>query len=276
MNAATDDRSHEPDCNTAPGTAPGADTVWREAELVNPHTSEHKAGKVRSMFAAIAGSYDLNNRVHSLWFDQLWRRYAVRAAGVREGDTVLDVACGTGDLTEAFAARSPAAEVIGLDFTPEMLEIARTKRAKRKAEISDRIHYDQGDAMDLHLPDASVDVVSIAFGIRNVQRPEKAIAEFARVLKPGGRLVILEFDTPRLAPVRWFNAWYAGWLMPRTATRLSGDRSGAYRYLPKSVESFMPRPTMLNTIERLGFEKARAKSLTLGICACYRAIRSGV
>ncbi|USN98398.1 MAG: bifunctional demethylmenaquinone methyltransferase/2-methoxy-6-polyprenyl-1,4-benzoquinol methylase UbiE [Phycisphaeraceae bacterium] len=262
MTSATEDRT-----NPAP-------PVWHEAELANPHASEEKASKVRSMFAAIARSYDLNNRVHSLWFDQAWRRHAVRSAGVRPGETVLDVACGTGDLTEAFAARSPASEVIGVDFTPEMLEIARTKQAARKPGVAGKIRYQQGDAMALDFPDASVDVVSIAFGIRNVQDPAKAIGEFARILRPGGRLVILEFDTPRAAPVRWFNAWYCGWLMPRTATLLAGDRSGAYRYLPKSVGSFMPRERMLETIRSCGFDNASVRSLSLGLCACYRAERA--
>ncbi len=261
MNAATENRSR--------------DTVWRDDELVNPHDDAHKAGKVRSMFAAIARSYDLNNRLHSLWRDQAWRRAAVRAADVREGDAVLDVACGTGDLTEAFAGRSAAARVLGVDFTPEMLEVARTKQAALPGETAARIEYRQGDAMDLHLPDASVDVVSIAFGIRNVADPRRAIGEFARVLRPGGRLVILEFDTPRLAPVRWFNRWYSGWLMPRTATLISGDRSGAYRYLPKSVESFMSREEMVAAIAGAGFADVSARPLSMGICTCYRAVRAG-
>lgn len=261
MNAATDNRSH--------------DTVWHDNELVNPHADAHKAGKVRSMFAAIAQSYDLNNRLHSLWRDQAWRRYAVRAAGVRQGEAVLDVACGTGDLTEAFAKRTEAARVLGVDFTPEMLDVARTKQATLPDETASRIEYQQGDAMDLHLPDESVDVVSIAFGIRNVDDPRRAIGEFARVLRPGGRLVILEFDTPRLAPVRWFNCWYSGWLMPRTATLISGDRSGAYRYLPKSVESFMSREAMIAAITDAGFVGVSARPLTMGICTCYRAERAG-
>lgn len=275
MNATSDDQTRENGAH-AGGSGRGAaehGTVWERDALSNPHADGHKADKVRSMFAAIARSYDLNNRVHSVWQDQAWRRHAVRAARVNPGDVVADIACGTGDLSEAFARRSPASEVIGIDFTPEMLDIARFKRDRAHKSGSTPIRYDQGDAQNLQLDDASVDVLSIAFGIRNVQEPTRAIAEFARVLKPGGRLVILEFDTPRIAPVRWVNSWYSGWLMPRTATLISGDRSGAYRYLPKSVESFMSRDEMVGALSAAGFGSVRAKPLSLGICVCYSGVR---
>ncbi len=256
-------------------TMQGDGTAWNAQTLADPHALPDKADRVRSMFGAIAGRYDLNNRVHSLWRDQAWRRFAVRQAEVGPGQTVVDVACGTGDLTEAFAARTEAARVIGIDFTPEMLDVAREKSSRLGPSLRDRVEYRRGDAMSLDLPDRFADVVSIAFGIRNVQEPAKAIAEFARVLKPGGRLVILEFDRPRLAPVRWFNEVYSARIMPHTATWLAGDRSGAYRYLPKSVGTFMSREAMLKLLESSGFSDARANSLTLGICACYRAIRPG-
>ena len=263
----------QPDQQPAPQANPGPGSrVWADEALANPHADAEKPTKVRSMFAAIAGSYDLNNRVHSLGLDQSWRKYAVKAARVNEGDTVADIACGTGDLTEMFARRSPAAEIIGLDFTPEMLDIARDKQTTRPDQIKSRIRYQRGDAQNLPLDDNSADVLSIAFGIRNVQDPATAFREFARVLKPGGRLVVLEFDTPRFPPVRWANSFYSGWLMPRTATLLSGDRSGAYRYLPKSVESFLTRGELVGTINEAGFGQIRVKSLTFGICACYRAI----
>lgn len=226
------------------------------------------------MFAAIARSYDLNNRVHSLWRDQAWRRFAVRQAGVGPGEVVVDVACGTGDLSEAFA-RSPAQRVIGVDFTPQMLEIAERKRTALAPQIGAKISYREGDAQTLELPDASADVVSIAFGIRNVAQPERAIREFARILRPGGRLVILEFDRPRWALARWLNDFYCGWLMPRTATFISGDRSGAYRYLPKSVGTFMSREQLCALLRQSGFAEVGVRSLTLGICACYRAVRRG-
>jgi demethylmenaquinone methyltransferase / 2-methoxy-6-polyprenyl-1,4-benzoquinol methylase len=251
------------------------DAAWSESELIDPHRHTEKARKVRGMFAAIAGSYDLNNRLHSLGRDQAWRRAAVRAAGVRAGDTVIDVACGTGDLTEAFA-RTDAARVIGVDFTPEMLAVAGRKRARLPEEIRSKVSYQEGDAQALNFPDSAADVVSIAFGIRNVADPARAVREFARILKPGGRLVILEFDRPRFLPARWLNDLYCGWVMPRTATMIAGDRSGAYRYLPKSVGTFMSRRGLCDQMGASGLVDVRARGLTMGICVCYRASKPGL
>jgi demethylmenaquinone methyltransferase/2-methoxy-6-polyprenyl-1,4-benzoquinol methylase len=224
------------------------------------------------MFAAIAPSYDLNNRLHSLGRDLAWRRHAVRAAGIRAGDKVVDAACGTGDLSELFARAG--ATVTGVDFTPQMLDIAHRRKDRLPTEVGSRITYVEGDAQALPLPDACADAVSVAFGIRNVENPADAIREFARILRPGGRLVILEFDRPRPAPARWLSDWYCGWLMPRTATLISGDRTGAYRYLPRSVGAFMPREALCELLARSGFGEISAKSLTLGICVCYRAVRA--
>lgn len=250
----------------------GQTPVWTEQALGDPHADADKPAKVRAMFSAIARSYDLNNRLHSLGQDQRWRRLAVRAAGVRPGETVVDVACGTGDLTEAFA-RTEAAHILGLDFTPAMLAIAEHKRTTRAIPGAGRIAYREADAQDLPLGDASADCVSIAFGIRNVQDPARAIAEFARVLRPGGRLVILEFDRPALAPVRWFNDFYCGRVMPWTASLIARDRSGAYRYLPRSVGSFMAAAALESMIASAGFGEVSSRPLSLGICRLYRAVR---
>ncbi len=252
---------------------PSAGPAWTDAELTDLHARADKPGRVRGMFSAIAKSYDLNNRVHSFWQDQAWRRFAVREARVRLGDRVLDVACGTGDLTHAFANLSPAFSVTGIDFTPEMLAIAGEKRGLLPINQSSKVTYAEGDAQNLAFPDATFDVVSIAFGIRNVADPTKALSEFARVLKPGGRLVILEFDRPSFAPVRWFNDFYCGWVMPRTATLISGDKSGAYKYLPKSVGSFMPRAALCAKVAEAGFEAVVSTGLSLGICVCYRGVK---
>lgn len=248
--------------------------AWSRAELADPHHHPAKDRKVRAMFASIARTYDLNNRVHSLGRDRAWRKTAVRAARVQPGDRVLDVACGTGDLTHAFA-RTPAAEIIGLDFTREMLDIAELKRQALPNDARSRVRYLEGDAHHLPFADREFDVVSIAFGLRNVNEPDLALSEFARVLKPGGRLVILEFDRPSLAPVRWLHAVYCGWIMPRTATLLSRDRSGAYFYLPRSVSSFLTRESLMDLMRDSGFADVARRPLTWGICACYAGIRAG-
>ncbi|MBX3403681.1 MAG: bifunctional demethylmenaquinone methyltransferase/2-methoxy-6-polyprenyl-1,4-benzoquinol methylase UbiE [Phycisphaeraceae bacterium] len=240
--------------------------AWSQTQLASdPHAAADKPERVRSMFAAIAPAYDLNNRLHSMWRDQAWRRFAVRKSGLKPGETVIDVACGTGDLSLAFA-RAGAGRVIGIDFTLEMLHVARERKA------DPRITYVQGDAQRLPLADACADVVSIAFGIRNVQDVDRALSEFRRVLRAGGRLVVLEFCEPRNPLVRWFNNFYCRQIMPRTATWISGDRSGAYKYLPRSVETFLSPEQLRGKIESAGFADTRFNPLTLGICGCTVAI----
>lgn len=248
-----------------------ATPVWTDDRLAVPHEQGDKAQRVNAMFAAIADSYDLNNRVHSLGRDQAWRRKAVRLAKVRAGqDHVVDVACGTGDLTFAFADANPAS-VLGIDFTPRMLEIARVKDRDRSRPDGEGPvpEFRVGDAMDLQLPDASADIVSIAFGIRNVSEPAQALREFRRILRPGGRLVILEFSVPRNPLLRAGYNFYFHHVMPRTATWVSGDRSGAYKYLPRSVATFIDRDTLQAMMADAGFTNITAHAMTFGICVAY-------
>lgn len=242
-------------------------TAWTATDLrSNPHDSPEKAERVRKMFAAIAGRYDLNNRLHSFGRDQAWRRKAVALCGIQPTDDVLDCACGTGDLTMAFARARPRT-VTGLDFTAEMLEIAKLKSAMPAATPA----FIQGDAMNLPFADASFDVVSIAWGIRNVAEPSKALREFRRVLRPGGRLCVLEFSEPRNRAMRAMNRLYTAKIMPCTATLIARDRSGAYRYLPRSVEDF-PQPEAFATlIEQAGFLRPMMHPLTFGVCTIYLA-----
>lgn len=254
-------------------TSPPQTPAWDEQELDALHHNAEKHEKVRAMFNAIARSYDLNNRVHSLWRDEAWRKKTVIEARVQPGETVLDCACGTGDLTQAFARFSKAQHIIGTDYTPNMLEIARHKRQKLHNQIRPRIQYQHADAQDLPFEDASFDIVSIAFGIRNVQDPEKAMSEFHRVLKPDGRLMILEFSQPTIPPMRWFNTFYCGTIMPRTATWIARDTSGAYKYLPRSVSTFKTPQQMQQAYTQAGFKHIKATPLTLGICTLYRGIK---
>ncbi|MCA9306873.1 MAG: bifunctional demethylmenaquinone methyltransferase/2-methoxy-6-polyprenyl-1,4-benzoquinol methylase UbiE [Phycisphaerales bacterium] len=255
--------------NAPPPHHPPPAQAWTDADLAhNPHEDAHKPEKVRAMFASIAHAYDLNNRLHSFGRDQSWRRAAVRMAAVKPTDTVLDVACGTGDLTRAFADAG-AASVTGLDFTPQMLDIARTKRLHPKADAArTNISYQQGDATALDFPDDSFDIVSIAFGLRNVSDPARALAEFRRVLKPGGRVVVLEFSDPRPAPVAWLNNIYCRHIMPFTATLIARDKSGAYKYLPRSIETFLTREQLAAALRAANFSDVRTKPLTFGVCVC--------
>lgn len=254
---------------TAPASTP-SQAAWTAGDLrANPHAAADKADRVQRMFASIAGSYDLNNRLHSFGRDQAWRRATVRLCQVRPTDDVLDVACGTGDLSEAFADAQPRT-VTGLDFTPEMLQIAEVK-SRRARSVASRPtpRYMEGDAMALPFDDGAFDVVSIAFGIRNVSEPHKALSEFRRVLRPGGRLAILEFSQPRNPIIRAFNTFYTAHVMPFTASLIARDRSGAYRYLPRSVQTFMSAGEMTALMTGAGFANVTAHPMTFGVCATY-------
>ncbi len=240
---------------------------WGRKNLANPHTVADKARRVERMFDAIAPSYDLNNRVHSLGRDVAWRRATVGMAGVSPGDLVLDVACGTGDLSQAFIDAG-VERVVGADFTPGMLRVAMRK-AEAKREYEQRTRYIAADALALPLGDEMFDVVSIAFGLRNVADPAVAVAEFWRVLRPGGRLVVLEFGQPRNRLLNAMYQFYFRHVLPRTAAAVARDTSGAYRYLPQSVATFLDREGVERLLAEQGFESVEAKSLTFGIAWCF-------
>lgn len=260
----------------------------------NPHAVADKRARVQRMFAAIAPSYDLNNRLHSLWMDQAWRRKAVKLAELKQTDSVVDVACGTGDLTLKFANRlieledvsKSGSRVVGVDFTFEMLPLARKKwlTTGTAAEHQDEDFYDptirrtirwlNGDAQSLPLPDACCDVVSIAFGIRNVADPLAAFREFHRILRPGGRAIILEFSLPTNPVLRGLYNFYFRQVLPRTATLISGDKTGAYKYLPESVNTFISREKLSGMMTEAGFAQVEQFPMTFGVCVCYRGVKT--
>jgi demethylmenaquinone methyltransferase / 2-methoxy-6-polyprenyl-1,4-benzoquinol methylase len=275
-------------------------TSWNQELLQNPHAVADKRSRVQKMFAAIAPSYDINNRLHSLGMDQHWRKKAVKLAELGATDRVVDVACGTGDLTLKFFAQlwhkrldasvgrksadadywALPGQVLGVDFTFEMLGTAKKKKLgwkggrhwpERAERVTrERIGYINGDAQSLPFPDNSADVVSIAFGIRNVQSVPTALKEFHRILRPGGRVIILEFSLPTNPLLRGLYNFYFRQILPRTATLISGDKTGAYKYLPESVNTFIGREQMVQMMTDAGFVDVRQFPMTFGVCVCYR------
>ncbi len=220
---------------------------------------------VRAMFARVAGRYDRANHLLSMGVDRLWRRAAVRAAEVAAGDRVLDVCAGTGDLAASLAAAG--ARVTGVDFCFEMLAGAVGKG--RRALHAPR--WATADALALPFADDSFDAATVAFGIRNVSDPVRGLAEMARVVKPGGAVVVLEFGVPRVPVLSAGYLWYFRKVLPRLGRWISGDRDGAYDYLPESVMQFPERDAFLALMRDAGLESAQYRGLTGGIAMLYRA-----
>jgi len=225
--------------------------------------------RVASMFDAIAGRYDLLNHLLSLGLDRRWRGRAVAELQLRQSERLLDLCTGTGDLAiTAAQRRGGPARIVGVDFAPAMLAIAHAKIRARGLEA--RIPLVRGDATVLPVADASCDAASIGFGIRNVDRPERVIVELARVLRPGGRLAILEFGFPKIPGIRALYRLYFRRLLPLIGRAVS--RHGeAYSYLPASVEAFQTPQAFSRVLESAGFAAVRTVPLTLGIVYLFVA-----
>lgn len=265
MSSATPSSGTSAPTSSSPAAGTPAEGWTEETLAGNPHVRDDKAERVKGMFGAIARRYDLNNRLHSFGLDQRWRRTAVRLSAAGRDTDVVDVACGTGDLTEAFVAAG-VRSVLGIDYTPAMLEIARAKSSRRQRTSGPAPTYREGDATALDLPDASADVVSIAFGLRNVSDPAKAIREFRRILRPKGRVIVLEFSEPKNPLIRFGNGVYCRHIMPLTATLIAGDRTGAYKYLPRSVQTFLTAESLAALVREGGFSSVDQFPLTCGVC----------
>ncbi len=223
---------------------------------------------VNTMFARIAGRYDLANHLLSGGVDFWWRQRLVRAVHDAHASAVLDLATGSGDVAFALAdGLPPGTAVTGMDFCQPMLDEAVKKRSASGRWAG--IEFKQGDGMALPVQDAAFDAVTISFGLRNMADRHKALSEMRRVLRPGGRLFVLEFSQPYF----WFRPFYYTYLkfvLPIIAGVVTGDRS-AYEYLCGSIEQFPDRAAMCAEISRAGFRAVRATPMTFGIVALHEA-----
>lgn len=232
------------------------------------HSGEEKKGQVQNMFDGIAHRYDFLNHFLSLGIDLHWRKQSVKSLGLQDGEILLDVATGTGD--QGFTALKAAdIKVVGLDFSFNMLEIAQEKIQKRG--LSSRFEVIQGDAEKLPFAENSFDALTISYGIRNVGTISAALNEFYRVLKPGGRLSILEFAEPE----GWFFGrlyrFYFDHILPRLAGMMSSK--SAYSYLPESVRHFPARNDFKALLKAEGFEAVKHKDLTFGVTVIYNGVK---
>ena len=225
-----------------------------------------QARRVREMFADIASRYDLLNHLLSGNIDKQWRRLVAKALyqGLpNEGSRILDVACGTGDLSLTLTG-SGDAQVIAIDFCRPMLDIAASKSSKRGSEI----RFIEGDALALPFRDRIFEAATIAFGLRNLASVETGLSELLRVLKPGGKVAVLEFSKPRWAVFRSFFKVYFTKVLPLVGGLVSGSR-GAYQYLPDSVSRFPNQKELSSMMRKAGFEEITYQNLTGGIAALH-------
>jgi demethylmenaquinone methyltransferase/2-methoxy-6-polyprenyl-1,4-benzoquinol methylase len=236
---------------------------------VSEPSTELVAPKLGSgeMFDKIAARYDAMNRVLSFGLDRGWRKRTVRALALGAKPRVLDLATGTGDLAIDIARRHPDAQVIGLDPSREMLAVAEQKIAKR--QLASRVTLVHGDAQSLPYGDAELDATTIAFGIRNVPDRPKALREMARVVKPGGRVAILELGEPRRGVMSAAARFHTHHVVPRLGALLSGARE--YRYLQRSIAAFPPSEEFAQIMEGAGLHVLEVVPLTFGVCTLYVA-----
>ena len=230
------------------------------------NTEKSKKEEVRQMFDNIAPTYDKLNHILSFSIDKIWRRRVVRIVRRLHPERVMDLATGTGDLAIKMAKRIPQARIMGVDLSEKMLAVAAEK--VRRRGLDDHIALYQGEAEHLDVGDGVVDVVTVAFGVRNFSDIDTSLQEIRRSLSEGGHIVILEFSTPRNPIVRYLYRLYSNHIMKPVGGLVSKDRK-AYDYLPDSIEEVPDPERFLDIMRRAGFQQCRRHALSFGIAQIY-------
>ena len=230
-----------------------------------------KADKVAEVFHSVAAKYDLMNDVLSGGLHRLWKRFTIELSGVRPGNRVLDIAGGTGDLTRKFSSLvGPSGEVVLADINDSMLKVGRDRLLDKG--VAGNVQFVQADAEALPFPDNHFDVVTIAFGLRNVTRKENALRSMLRVLKPGGRLLVLEFSKPGNPLLAKAYDTYSFSFMPLAGKLITND-ADSYRYLAESIRMHPDQETLKAMMSEAGFERVTYHNMTGGIVALHRGIK---
>lgn len=220
------------------------------------------------MFGEIAGKYDFLNHLLSLNVDRYWRWRTVRTVAPKSGDRILDVCTGTGDLALAYhKATKGEAEIVGADFCHEMLALGHQKGMKARA--GDRLTFIEADTQSLPFPSDRFNIVTVAFGLRNVADTDAGLAEMTRVCSPGGHVAVLEFSSPEWQPFKGIYSWYFRNVLPRIGQMLARNAESAYSYLPESVGEFPQGEALAERMRRTGLTEVSYRPLTLGVATLY-------
>jgi len=237
-------------------------------KVVKPYQEEgSKKKQVSNMFDNIAPYYDFLNRFLSLGIDTIWRKKMVTLLNQKNPKVVLDMATGTGDVALEIAKQTNATRIVGVDISPQMLEIGKKKVKKQGKEQTIEMHV--GDSENLSFTDNTFDGATVAFGVRNYENLEKGLQEMKRVLKPGGDLVVLEFSRPTIFPFKQVFNGYFKYILPNIGKMTSKDPK-AYEYLYESVQAFPDGEDFLTIMKKCGYKNTTRKALTLGICTLYK------
>ncbi len=245
-------------------------TLVLNKQVTPYHTEEAKKDQVAKMFNNISGSYDLNNRLLSAGTDQIWRKLLVKEFVEMQPKLILDVATGTGDVAIALVKKIHYLKVKGVDISDGMLAVGKHKLDVLK--LNNRIELEHGDSENLVFKDNTFDGVTVAFGVRNFENLEKGLQEIYRVLNKGGKLAILEFSKPVKQPFAWFFKLYFSKILPIIGRITSKDKN-AYTYLFESVQAFPEGENFIKILDLIGYQKAKCKRLSLGICSLYTAYK---